>query len=149
VKPFWLSHHREEERDRTYAFGSVHLCARCLGLYPALLLTLGLGLGRGRPSFVLGLGLILPGLYSWALGLVRPWAGSNPGRTLSGALLGVGLGLSLREHLEHPWPPVLLLQGAVVTGVALPLLVLRRLGKIEEGQEGGASGQSNEASSGE
>ena len=34
---FWLSHHHEEEYNRTYLLGGVRVCARCLGTYPVLL----------------------------------------------------------------------------------------------------------------
>ncbi len=126
---FWLSHHHEEEYNRTYLLGGVRVCARCLGTYPVMLAVMVL-LIRWRaplawPWDVPGvLGLTLPALVDWALGRFRPASGSNAVRTLTGVLLGVALGRSLYVHVRSPLPPVLLWQAALVGAVALPVMLL-------------------------
>jgi hypothetical protein len=77
-------------------------------------------------ELLMSLLLLAPGLISWARGQFQPWAGSNPARTLSGALMGVGLGRTLYLHCLSPWPVSLTVQGAVIAGVAIPALLLRK-----------------------
>ncbi|HET9449327.1 MAG TPA: DUF2085 domain-containing protein [Aggregicoccus sp.] len=125
----WLSHHREPEQHRTYALGSVRLCARCLGTYPALAAVLGLLCWLRAPLDWAGdlpvvLLLSLPALLDWCAGRLRPQGGLNAVRTLSGVLLGAALGRSLYVHLQRPLPPVLLAQAALVTALAGPVIVL-------------------------
>jgi uncharacterized membrane protein len=124
---FWLSHHHEEEYNRTYQLGRVRVCARCLGTYPVLLAVLvGLFTMRAplawRWDVPVVLGLTLPALADWAVGRFRPASGSNAVRTLTGVLLGVALGRSLFVHVQRPLPRVLLWQAALVMVVALPVL---------------------------
>ena len=125
---FWLSHHREDEYNRTYVLGGVRVCARCLGTYPVLLAVL-VGLFALRaplqwkwdvPAVLV---LTLPALVDWALGRFRPAGGSNPVRTLTGVLLGAALGRSLFIHIQRPLPAVLLAQAALVTAVAVPVIL--------------------------
>jgi uncharacterized membrane protein len=84
----------------------VWLCARCLGLYPALLAALGIFLWIRLP-----LGwwdapwlwlLPVPALWDWAVSRLGKRLGSNAGRTVSGAVLGVSLGRGLALHLVSP-----------------------------------------------
>jgi uncharacterized membrane protein len=125
---FWLSHHREDEYNRTYVLGGVRVCARCLGTYPVLFAVL-VGLFALRAPLqwkwdVPGvLALTLPALVDWALGRFRPARGSNPVRTLTGVMLGIALGRSLFVHLQRPLPAVLLAQAALVTAVAVPVIL--------------------------
>ena len=35
---FWLSHHTPEEWHRCYQVGPIRFCARCLGVYPTMLI---------------------------------------------------------------------------------------------------------------
>ena len=131
--PFLLSHHPRSELDRTYDCAGVHLCARCLGTYPTLAMAL---VAQFRHHTVLswrfevlaGVLFMLPALIDWSLGRLRPRQGNNLVRTGSGVLLGLALGRTLYVHLHHPYPRVLLVQAVVVTGVAVPvmLLALRR-----------------------
>ncbi len=125
---FWLSHHHAEEYNRTYVFGGVRVCARCLGTYPVLLATL-VGLFKLRAPLAwpwdipVVLGLTLPAVVDWAVGRFRPRAGSNAVRTLTGVLLGLALGRSLFIHVQKPLPPVLVWQAALVAVVAIPVLI--------------------------
>jgi uncharacterized membrane protein len=125
---FWLSHHREDEYNRTYVLGGVRVCARCLGTYPVLLAALvGLFALRAplewRWDVPAVLGLTLPALVDWALGRFRPASGANWVRTLTGVFLGLALGRSLYVHIQRPLPAVLLAQAALVTAVALPVIL--------------------------
>ncbi len=126
---FWLSHHHPEEYDRTFAFGGVRLCARCLGTYPVMFAAIAAQIAMRAPTtwahdLTFGPGLLLPALVDWAHGRFRPHAFSNPWRLFTGALLGLSLGRSLYIHLREPLPPVLLWQAALVLVVALPVLAV-------------------------
>jgi uncharacterized membrane protein len=131
---FWLSHHHEEEYNRTYVLGGVRVCARCLGTYPVLLAVM-VGLFKVRAPLSwqwdvpVVLGLTLPALVDWAVGRFRPSGGSNAVRTLTGVLLGVALGRSLFIHFQRPLPPVLVWQAALVAVVALPVLLMTYRGQ--------------------
>jgi len=125
---FWLSHHGPDEFDRCYRFGQVHVCARCLGTYPVMFAAIAAQLALRFPlhhvlDVPLGIALVLPATLDWAIGRFQPHRFSNPWRTLTGALLGLGMGRSLFIHLQQPMPPVLLAQAFVVTGVALPVIL--------------------------
>lgn len=125
---FWLSHHREDEYNRTYVLGGVRVCARCLGTYPVLVAVMAVLFALRAPldwrwDVPVVLGLTLPALVDWALGRFRPAGGSNAVRTLTGVLLGVALGRSLFVHVQRPLPGVLLAQAALVTAVAVPVIL--------------------------
>ena len=128
---FWLSHHGKDERNRTYRFGAVRVCARCLGTYPALLAALVLQFAMGVPNawredVPWALVLTLPALLDWAHGRFHPGGGSNGFRTATGILLGLALGRTLYLHFQRPFPLPLLLQGVLVTTVALPVIFFSR-----------------------
>jgi uncharacterized membrane protein len=130
---FWLSHHHEDEYNRTYLLGGVRVCARCLGTYPVLVAVMVALFAVRAPLAWHGdvpvvLGLTLPALADWAVGRFRPASGSNAVRTLTGVLLGAALGRSLFVHLQRPLPPMLLWQAALVLLVALPVLLVSSRG---------------------
>ena len=129
VRAFWLSHHHEEEYNRTWLLGGVRVCARCLGTYPVLLAVMvGLFAVRAPKAWAwdvpVVLALTVPALLDWAVGRFRPASGSNAVRTLTGVLLGVALGRSLYVHVQKPLPPMLWAQAALVTAVALPVILM-------------------------
>jgi uncharacterized membrane protein len=101
ARPFLLSHHPPAEYDRCYAPSvrgqTVRVCARCVGIYPGILV--GVGVALGAPGLAGGTLLVailpLPALVEWALDALTAWTGSNPGRTATGLLLGYGYGLGL------------------------------------------------------
>jgi uncharacterized membrane protein len=131
---FWLSHHPPEEYDRCYRVGSLHVCARCLGVYPTLLLVLALLFVVRAPlehplDLPVVLGLTAPATLDWAFGRFRPHALSNPWRTFTGVLLGVALGRSLFIHLQRPFPTVLLAQFGLVTAIVLPVILTTYRGR--------------------
>lgn len=126
---FWLSHHPPDELDRCYRLGAVHVCARCLGTYPvmfaAIVAQVALRFPLEHPLDVpLCVALVLPATIDWALGRFDPHRFSNAWRTLTGILLGLGLGRSLFIHLQRPMPTALVAQGLVVTGIALPVIFI-------------------------
>ena len=126
---FWLSHHTPDEWHRCYRVGPVRLCARCLGVYPTMLvgivalfvLRAPLGWSLDLPVV---LGLTFPATADWAFGRFRPRAFSNVWRTFTGALLGLAVARSLFIHLQRPFPTVLLAQSALVTVVVLPVILV-------------------------
>ncbi len=134
---FWLSHHHENEYNRTYLLGGVRVCARCLGTYPVLLAVM-VGLFAARAPLAWSwdvpvvLGLTLPALVDWSVGRFRPASGSNAVRTLTGVLLGMALGRSLFVHVQKPLPAVLVWQAALVAVVALPVLLASSRGSRSE-----------------
>jgi len=127
--PFWLSHHHPEEWNRTYPVAGVRLCARCLGTYPVLFAAIALQFALHAPLVwaydgVWSLGLLLPALVDWAYGRFRPQAGSNALRTVTGVMLGLALARTLYIHVQRPLPLWLLVQAGVVTGIAVPVILL-------------------------
>lgn len=126
---FFLSHHHPDELHRAYRIAGVHVCARCLGTYPVLLLALGWQFSHRvpleRPSDLpLVLGLSAPAVLDWAIGRFRPELFSNAWRTATGVLLGIALGRTLYTHLQRPLPPSLLGLAALVTAVGVPVILL-------------------------
>jgi uncharacterized membrane protein len=126
---FWLSHHHADEHHRTYVLGGVRICARCLGVYPVMLAGIAAQVAVGastpwRHDPPWAIGLLIPALVDWARGRFRPHAGSNGLRTATGVLLGLALARTLYIHLREPLPPLLLAQAALVTAVAVPVMVL-------------------------
>lgn len=124
---FWLSHHPPDELDRCYRFGSVHVCARCLGTYPVMFAAIAAQFALRFPlahalDVPLAATLVLPATLDWAFGRFAPHRFSNAWRTLTGAVLGLGLARSLFIHLQRPFPDALLAQAVVVTAVALPVI---------------------------
>jgi uncharacterized membrane protein len=125
---FWLSHHHPDELDRCYRVGPLHVCARCLGTYPVLFAALAVqfALHASLASSLdvsVGLALVAPATLDWAYGRFHPHRFSNPWRTFTGVLLGLGLGRSLFIHLQQPFPTVLIAQLLGVTAVAVPVIL--------------------------
>jgi uncharacterized membrane protein len=99
-----LSHHPAEKLHLCYQIRigrhSLHFCARCLGLFPAMLLTLFLArLGGPWPEWLVWVILLLmplPALVDWGTTAAsgRPER-ANWVRLTTGIGLGVGLGASL------------------------------------------------------
>jgi uncharacterized membrane protein len=117
--------------------GSVAVCARCLGTYPLLFAVLAAQLALRAPlahplDLLVGTALVVPATVDWAWGRFRPHAFSNAWRSFTGLLLGLGLARSLFIHVQRPLPAVLLAQFAVVTGVALPVILATYLRRTRE-----------------
>lgn len=110
---WWLlSHHDEREAHHTIRFRlagrQIAICARCLGLYPALLAVVMLEARLGR--------LDLPGRWFWVFVLVTPAVldygrarlfappGSNRTRLGTGFLAGLGLGFGFSDYFADSNP---------------------------------------------
>lgn len=101
TRRYLLSHHEPAAWDRCYAppirGRRVRLCARCLGIYPGILLgVIAAMLFRMPVSHYVLVGLLpLPALVDWTITTVTDRAGHNVVRTLTGLLLGVGYAVGL------------------------------------------------------
>ena len=125
---FWLSHHHEDELNRTFLIAGARVCARCVATYPTLVAVIALQFQLRAPlgwrhDEVAGVALLLPALVDWAWGRFRPRGGTNAIRVATGIFLGIALGRSLYIHLQKPLPTVLVLQLALSVLVALPVLL--------------------------
>ncbi len=100
VLRFLLSHHFEDELGRCFRVGGLHVCARCLGVYPVLAATFAALVLAGAPrEHVLDplWIFVLPGpaFFDWREGRYDPTQGSNLRRLVTGALAGLGFGRAL------------------------------------------------------
>lgn len=101
TRQYLLSHHESDEWDRCYTpriFGRrVRLCARCLGIYPGILLGLLVTTLLQLPvsHYYLVVLLPLPALVDWTVTSFSAWDGYNAVRTVTGLLLGVGYAVGL------------------------------------------------------
>lgn len=101
TRRFVLAHHLPSEFYRCYSpsvFGHrVHICARCLGIYPGIamgFLSYGI-MFRGTDALLAVALLPVPSFVDWAVTTFRDRRGYNIVRTVTGALLGSGYGLGL------------------------------------------------------
>jgi len=138
-----LAHHRVEHANRCVLLPlggrRVALCARCLGLYPAMFLAFALQwalhLGPlGRADLLIAVGLALPGLLDWGEGILNPGSGNNARRLITGAMLGIALGRTLWLHAQNPWGELLWIQMFVLAAGVVAFLILRRI--RPEGDDG-------------
>lgn len=130
--PFLLSHHPPSGYDRCVRVGGLHLCARCLGLYPTMFAALAVQIALRSPMAWPGdpwLAFLLPvpALVDWARGKFDPRSGTNASRLLTGTLLGISLGRTLYLHLRKPGFPLTMAQLGVLTAAFLGVEVASRL----------------------
>lgn len=124
---FWLAHHGPGELDRCYRFFAgnrpVWICARCVGVYPALLSTLGLLLAieiePGAWDLAWLFALPIPAVLDWSAARLRWSAGTNARRTVTGILLGISLGRTAELNMRDPGQTKVVLQLAVLLVVVL------------------------------
>lgn len=132
TRRYLLSHHEPHEYHRCHSlsFGdrTVHLCARCSGIYPGILVGVALvlfGTGPAAWPWLVAVGPA-PALIDWAATTFTDRRGSNALRTASGALLGLGYGVAV------PWfliaRPLWLLGVAAAYGVVAAVLLVRAHG---------------------
>lgn len=103
-----LSHHRSSELHHCYRLPvtsrGIHVCARCLGLYPLLLATVGLESGVWRfeseHRWLLAFALVTPAVIDWSGSMLFAAPRSNCRRTITGVLAGVGLGLAFGDYFR-------------------------------------------------
>ena len=132
TRKYLLSHHEPAHYDRCYAVPfrgrRVRLCARCTGIYPGIVLGVAAaGFSDVGTTALLFAIAVLPAfaLVDWARTAFTPATGSNPVRTVSGALLGIGYGIGVLEFLTT-FDARLLAIAAVYGGLAAGLLALDR-----------------------
>lgn len=103
-----LSHHEPAELHHCYGLGvtreRIHICARCLGLYPVLLATVGFEAGMWRLDFgyrwLVAFALVTPAVIDWSRSMLFAARGSNRWRTITGALAGIGLGFAFGDYFR-------------------------------------------------
>lgn len=107
-----LAHHRSEELHHCYKIGvglsKYHFCARCLGLYPAMAFTmvlvfsgvLSLSPTRSFSFMAWGMGI---GILEWSIVRLGFWSGRNYLRTITGAIMGVGMGIGFPIYFRRPF----------------------------------------------
>lgn len=131
TRGYLLSHHTPDERYRCYApvvFGRrVHLCARCLGIYPGIALGVLAAL-FGLPT-VADIAVVaflpIPALLDWAATTFTDRRGHNALRTASGGLLGFAYGVGLVSLFVDGDVRVLAV-GVVYAAIAGVLLAVSR-----------------------
>ncbi|NMB73583.1 MAG: DUF2085 domain-containing protein [Myxococcales bacterium] len=124
---FWLAHHGPGELERCYRFFAgrrpVWICARCLGVYPALLATLGLLLAveiqPGVFDMVWLFVLPIPAVVDWGAARLGWSAGTNARRTITGVLLGISLGRTAELNMRDPMQAMVVWQLAILLGVVV------------------------------
>ncbi|WP_415379043.1 DUF2085 domain-containing protein [Halosimplex sp. TS25] len=145
TRRYLFSHHEPSEYYRCHSLSlrgrNVHLCARCSGVYPGILVGAALALTATVPAVWPWLVVCgpAPALVDWAATTFTDRRGSNALRTVSGALLGLGYGVAV------PWfligrPLWLLGVAAVYGGIAAVLLVRSLGGESSDGRADGDSG---------
>lgn len=99
-----FSHHRQEEAHHCLRVGSLAICARCAALYPSLLLVVILEGAFGRAAlparWFFAFGLVTPAVIDWARARLFGAPGSTPGRLVTGAAAGLGLGLAFSDYFR-------------------------------------------------
>jgi hypothetical protein len=131
------------------------LCARCLGLYPALATALVFRLGIGAreaawdSAVIFGLGAF--GVVAWGLDRLRLIRVGNMVRATAGAMLGLSLGWMLALHFREPFAPAVVGHIAMIVslfslfsllGVRLDRKVARDVLSLCDGREGRPDGAS-------
>lgn len=99
TRTYLLAHHLPSEYHRCYspvvAGRRVHICARCLGIYPGIVAGILASLFGPWDHLLLVALLPLPALVDWSVTAFSEREGYNPVRTATGALLGCGYGLGV------------------------------------------------------
>ncbi|WP_436925887.1 DUF2085 domain-containing protein [Halosimplex amylolyticum] len=144
TRRYLLSHHEPGEYYRCHSLSlggrTVHVCARCSGVYPGILAGVALvltGTGPAAWPWLVAAGPA-PALVDWAVTTFTRRRGSNALRTASGALLGLGYGVAVPWFLTDR-PLWLLGVAAVYGGVAAALLVRSR-GRADSSDSGDGEG---------
>ena len=103
---FSISHHHPHQYNRCYRLGKLHVCARCLGLYPILITLIILQFYVTVPQKyenIIIFILPLPAIIDWASNFIFDLKGFNWLRTLTGFLLGIGLSRLIWLHIKNPF----------------------------------------------
>ncbi len=124
---FLLAHHSKSKSERCIhiplAGRSIAVCARCLGLYPALLgalfIQVILKLHQPCPwDYWISIGGIIPGLFDWGLNRLDASWGRNRWRFVTGFIAGLALGRSFLLYFIDPQNEVFWVQ-LMFIGIAI------------------------------
>lgn len=134
-----LAHHPPSQYHRCVRLGRLHLCARCLGLYPTLFAGLAVQLVltvhhapalAARPFEHWALVLVMaPASWDWLRGRLDPATGTNAGRLSTGVLLGLGLARTVYLNARTP------MSGPALDGLVFLAIVVILGALIRQGPE--------------
>ena len=132
-----LAHHRRGEVDRCFLLPCgrgrrVARCARCTGVYPALLAALLLqGAFRvgpvGPADWLAALCGVFPALFDWGLHWLGRRRGTNALRLATGAILGLSLGRGLWLYFRDQRCEIFWVQLGLLVCGAMAFELVRRL----------------------
>ncbi len=150
--PFWIAHHAEEDRCRCVRLGGLDVCARCLGLYPALLTLIAAQLLTRAPGPQAGEGWLIamasfPALFDWARGRFDPKSGNNQLRVVTGLLLACALSRTIWFHMMAPLNAVSVahLTWILVSALLIEIAAARHRRHLRLAEELGEMGQDPKA----
>lgn len=127
TRRYILSHHQPEEYNKCYTIRTdgrtIRLCARCLGIYPGIVVGVFIYFFEVFPDYQLLLVVTLPvfALADWVLTTFTDLSGWNSTRTITGLLLGTAYGLGLCQ-LFLSTQLIIILIGAIYGSTAATLL---------------------------
>lgn len=135
--PMWLSHHWPDDYDRCAVVGGLHVCRRCLVLYPTALVTVLLvSLGSWWPDaldpWVLWL-FPLPGVIEFSLDNLRLIDYSPRRQMLLSAPGAVAAGLGYVRYLDDTLDPLVWSVVAVYTTICVAAVVVGALRRRSHG----------------
>lgn len=138
--PMWLSHHWPDAYDRCAVVGGLHVCRRCLVLYPlALVAGLAVGIGSWWPHeldpWVLWL-FPLPGVVEFVLDNLGRIPYSPRRQVVLSAFGAVAAGLGYVRYLDHNTDPLVWSVLGVYTAICLAGAIIGGLARARSGRGG-------------
>ncbi|MCB1256936.1 MAG: hypothetical protein KDB26_07520 [Microthrixaceae bacterium] len=135
----WLSHHRCDQSERCVTVGGQLVCRRCLTLYPSVIAVAvvahSIGIGPGLSTGLLVTMTLIPFLIDW-MGEHAGRFDYSPFRQVAVSLIaGVGGGIALGVHVDHPFDPTVTIPIALCAGVALLSAMNARRGRSDDGAD--------------
>jgi uncharacterized membrane protein len=131
-----LAHHPSSQLQRCVLLPvgkrRLAICARCLGLYPTLVvviaLQMALALGpMGLLDWWIALLGVLPAVVDWGLGRLECGQGSNRLRVMTGLIAGVAMGRSFFLYLRDPMHEIFWVQIVLLVMAALSFETVKRM----------------------
>lgn len=133
--PMWLSHHWPDAYDRCAVVGGLHICRRCLVLYPvALVAGIALSLGSwwsgALDAWVLWL-FPLPGVIEFVLDNLKRIAYSPVRQMALSALGAVAAGVGYVRYLDDTFDPLVWSVVAVYTTVCVAAVLFGHRSRVD------------------
>lgn len=126
--PMWLSHHWPSGYDRCAVVGGMHICRRCLVLYPLALVTgIALSIGSWWPPGIDGWVLWLfplPGVIEFVLDNLGVIGYSPVRQMVLSAAGAVAAGVGYVRYLDHTTDPLVWTVVGVYTAVCVAAVVV-------------------------